>query len=303
MSKEARKLQKAFLIKEETEGFLANLEKLKTEDSVSKEQYESMKGDYDQRLTAATSEITALKVQFSRQLEEAKRDLDANKWELGKLETRFKVGELSLENYQSLDRKTRRKIEKMEGRIAELDRLIKAESFTDIAGYAAIPSQKAGRISVPEGAAFTEFITSGEEITTPRTKVLGLVGGLLLIISVFLKWIALGEFFGMSVSFSGSDLSGGIAAAGMICGLICIGAAFLAQPKARGIVYIGAGTLAIIVFLVTWFSGPSPSELGGLGEAMEEAIKEMIIIREGVYFYIISAIAVIIAGIVDFRRE
>ena len=36
---------------------------------------------------------------------------------------------------------------------------------------------------------------------------------------------------------------------------------------------------------------------------MEEAIKEMIVIREGVYFYVISAIAVIIAGIVDFRRE
>lgn len=295
MGQEVRKLQKAFLLKEEVEGFLANLEKLKTEGSIIQEQYESLKKDYDQRLTAVALEIPTLKVQLSHQLEEAKKDLDASRLELDKLEARYKVGEVSLKKYQSLERKTRQKIEKMESGIAELDKVIKAEFSADVADYAAIPGQKVGKISIPEGANFTEFITSREQITTPRTKVLGLVGGFLLFISVyFLKWVS---FFGFGVS--GSDLSGWIAAAGMICGPICIGAAFLAQPKARGLVYIGAGTLAIILLLLPVLSDLITSELGGLWEAM----KGMATIREGVYFYIISAIAVTIAGIVDFRRE
>ncbi len=292
MGQEVRKLQKAFLLKEEVEGFLANLEKLKTEGSIIQEQYESMKKDYDQRLTAVALEITTLKVQLSHQLEEAKKDLDASRLELDKPEARYKVGEVSLKKYQSLERKTRQKIEKMESGIAGLDKVIKAESSADVAGYAAILGQKVGKISIPEGATFTEFITSREQIMTPRTKVLGLVGGLLLIISVFfLKWMTIWGF-----GASGSDLSGWIAAAGMICGPICIGAAFLAQPKARGLVYIGAGTLAIILFLPVLSELITSEELGILGEAM-------VTIREGVYFYIISAIAVIIAGIVDFRRE
>jgi len=90
------------------------------EGSIIQEQYESMKKDYDQRLTAVALEITTLKVQLSHQLEEAKKDLDASRLELDKPEARYKVGEVSLKKYQSLERKTGRKIEKMESGIAEL---------------------------------------------------------------------------------------------------------------------------------------------------------------------------------------
>jgi len=123
MAGEAKKLQNALLVKEQIEGFLANLEKLKAEGSVAQEQYDLLKQDYDQRLKSAVSEVTTLKVHISQELEKNQKDSEAYKWELSKLEARYKVGELSLQNYTRVDHKLRRSIDEVESKIAELKRL------------------------------------------------------------------------------------------------------------------------------------------------------------------------------------
>jgi len=318
-----KKLQNALLAKEQIEGFLANLEKLNREGSVAQEQYDLLKQDYDQRLMSATSEVTALKVHISQELEKNQKDLEAYKWELSKLETRYKVGELSLQNYTGCDHKLRLSIDKTESKIAELKRLKEAESSSNIIGHMGVPivrgmstvseaqkkvaasvPQKAKEIktAIPQGLSFAGFVYPKEEIITPRTKLLELVGGFFLMISVFMKWISTVHIFGISWSFSGSDLSEAITAAGIICGIISIGTAFLAQPKARGILHIGMGAIAIIVFLAVWFSGPSLSELGEWGKLIEGTVKGMMVLREGVYLLIISAIAIIVGGLLDFKK-
>jgi hypothetical protein len=297
MGREARKLQEAFLLKEETKGFLANLEKLKKKGTVEQEQYDSIKSDYAQRLKEATTEITEIKVQLSQQLDDEKRERDNHKLELGNLETRFKVGELSLDSYQGQERKIRRKIEKIEDGMAELERLIKAKSSSGISEYADIParkkgkalSTKRGRTRASTGVASSGFISSAEEIFTPKTKVVGMIGGLLLFISVFLNWKSTGEYFGVSFGISGSDVSGAITAFGIICGLICIGTALLANSRARGVLYMVASALSILIFVVVWFSS--------------SILSEFEVVREGVFFYILPVVAIFIAGIVDFRRE
>ena len=301
MGRETKRLKEALLLKEETKGFLTNLEKLKRKGTVEQEQYDSIKADYQERLKAATSEITEIKVQLSQQLENEKKDRDNHKLELGNLETRFKVGELSLDSYQGQERKIKRKIEKIEEGMAELQRLIKAKSASDVSEYADVPAPKKSKAPsttrsrtrtktrVSPRITFTEFISSAEEITTPKTKVVGMIGGLLLFISVFLNWKSTGEYFGVSAGISGSEVSGAITAFGIICGLVCIGTALLAQPRARGVLYMLAGALSMLIFLVVWFS----SSILALFE----------VVREGVFFYILPVIAIFIAGVVDFRRE
>jgi len=67
--------------------------------------------------------------------------------------------------------------------------------------------------------------------------------------------------------------------------------------------YIGAGAVALITFLVIWLSGPSvPVELSEFGQSLQQELLEMVTIREGLYLYIASAIAIIASGVLSLRR-
>jgi len=141
-----------------------------------------------------------------------------------------------------------------------------------------------------------------EELASPRTRLLGLVGGLFLFIGVFMPWVSIGAF-GFATSIQGIDLSGHIGAAGIICGLLAIGAAFLAESGAKGFVHILVGAIPLIVLLiVSLVPSPSLGGLGAYGNLFEEMIKALTTIREGLVFYIAAAIAVICGGVFE-RRE
>jgi len=301
MAKAASKLLKSFLTKEELERFLANLETLKPEGTITEEQYDFLKEDYNKRLAAASSEIAQQKVELKSQLEDCQRSVATNKLEIERLSLRFKVGELPLEKYQSSDRKLRKRIDKTEAAIAELEKLLGANSSSDI-GILPTKSRKTGArgegFSIPEASSFMTFISSMEELISPRTRLLGLVGGLFLFISVFMPWASI-EAFGFSSTGSGLDLSGHLGAAGIICGLLAIGAAFLAESETKGFTHILVGAIPLIVLLIV--SLTTASDSGGLGE-YGWLIEGMVKIREGLVFYVIAAIAVISGGVFE-RRE
>jgi len=71
----AKDLKAAFEIVDANKGYLENLEKLKAEGSVPKEQYEVMKDEYSRRIPPAESEIKAIKSQLERELEASKKEL------------------------------------------------------------------------------------------------------------------------------------------------------------------------------------------------------------------------------------
>ncbi len=133
MAKETKKFAEAFAVKDEVEGFLTNLDKLKADGTITEQQHSTLKAEYDIRLNAALSEITRIKSAFKKQLETTQRDMETYKWELGKIEIKYKVGELPVGKYQSSDRKLRAKVEELERDTEELERLIKADSSADIA--------------------------------------------------------------------------------------------------------------------------------------------------------------------------
>ena len=71
MPGEADKLSRIFQIKEESEGYIANLEKLKSEGSVTPDIYSTLKSEYDQKLKASLSEIDRIKDEIKSSLTES----------------------------------------------------------------------------------------------------------------------------------------------------------------------------------------------------------------------------------------
>lgn len=162
-----------------------------------------------------------------------------------------------------------------------------------------------------------EFISSLEEVAEPRVKLMGLVGGFLLLISVFLPWESL-SYMIYSISFSGLSLSGVIGATGIIAGLLCILAVFLANTKATGMGHIAMGALALFVMLAVWFSQPT-IHYGGLPSGafpegfpkeewermireLEEGLSGIVHLQAGFFLYILSSIIVILGGLLELRE-
>jgi len=316
IGKEAKKLQDVFSLKEECETYLANLEELGQEDSVSQELYASMKENYQRRIAQATAEIARIKGGLTGELEDRQRHLEAYELELKRVSLRLKVGELSLDAYLPAERKLRRSLKETESEKEEIRRLLAAESSIEVQDYRGVPIQKIAapkiekarppreaKPEIPQARAFPSFVTSANQIATPRTRLLALIGGVVLIVSIFLKWVSTKAIFGISLAFSGSDLSTVIFVVAIACGIIALVTTFLAQSRHRGILCIAAGAVALIALLVVWLSGPSvPVELSEFGQSLQQELMEIMTIREGLYLYVISAIAVLVSGVLDSRR-
>jgi len=130
-SPESNALSKAFAVKDEVIGYLTNLTRLKADGVISEDQHASLRNEYEQRLHAANLEIARIKGDIKKRLETVTRDLETQRWELGKLEVKYKVGELPQDQYQSSDHKLRAEIERLEADSELLNRLIEASSSAD----------------------------------------------------------------------------------------------------------------------------------------------------------------------------
>ena len=133
MEKEKKSLARAFEAKEEVEGFLVKLERLRADESVPADQYEAIKEEYEQRLRSATDEIEAVRGQLGQQLEAKQAELDDERAKLDRLEIKQKVGELSTGDYENTSRELRARIEGLEGETADLRKLSEAGSSAEVA--------------------------------------------------------------------------------------------------------------------------------------------------------------------------
>ena len=101
MPGEAEKLSKAFQIKEECEGFIFNLENLKSEGSVTPDIYSSLKSEYDQKLKASLSEIDRIKDEIKSSLTKCLQEKEALIDDLTKLEIKYKANEITRSDYET----------------------------------------------------------------------------------------------------------------------------------------------------------------------------------------------------------
>ncbi len=341
MSENAEKLAEAFRARDEIEGFLANLVRLKADSAISEELYTATREDYNRRLDAAASDLARIKSELKQELDNSQQEIETvHRIELGKLDVKYKVGELSQEEYQASDKKLRTRIKELEQYCKELTRLIEANSVADIDVIAekpeaappeplpvsepeppaevapepqeiAQPEQPAYEAEIPAGAdteikktepgppgpsLASKVASAIKNLLTPWTKILAIVGGILLLVSVFMPWIASVESFRTEFgSQSGASISGILWVVGIICGLIVIGTAFLPAPGVRGTVLIIIGVIALFALPAVIITGILPLLRGHGG--ME------FVIREGIYVWLIAVVMLFIAGPIELKNR
>lgn len=297
-----KRLRVAFSKKEKAEKLLSNLENLKKEENIDNDQYEVLKSQYASLLEEGKSEISAIKDELIRTLEASREDLEAFTQELKNLQVRIKVGELPAAQYEARVQKTRSKIENLKKKITETEKLLQASSSAEVGGFINVQLGRKQSVSIMprELISSIEFVSSFEEIIEPKTKLIGLISGVLLFISVFLPWVSLASV-GFSISYSGIALSGALGAIGIIASLGCVLATLVATPNVRGIAHISMGALALLVMLAIWFSQPTISTQG-VPKEYWEGMERFVRTGVGFYLYIISSIAVVLGGILEVRE-
>lgn len=171
MGKEEKELQRAYSKKEKNEKLLSKLEKLREDGSVTDEQYESMESNYTRIINEATSAIEQIKNGLARDIESEEKTLETYKQELKNQEARFKVGELSAEDYQKSEQKARSKIERAQAKVSELERLRDSNSSTDVGGYVE-PGGDKGAKAVSAGGGLPAL----EDIIANKKILFGIIG-------------------------------------------------------------------------------------------------------------------------------
>ena len=126
------KLKAAFSAKERAEIFLTNLDKLKEENSIGDAQYRVLKIEYTQMREDALSKVNTIKAYAKKEIEDKTSKLNVLKQELGYLEARLKVGQMSANTYLYKEKGPRQKLTALEKIISELQAILDASSSAEI---------------------------------------------------------------------------------------------------------------------------------------------------------------------------
>jgi hypothetical protein len=318
VTKKTKKLVATLVKRDQVAGFLSNLEKLGADGSVSEGHYALIRREYEQRVEAASSEIERLKGELKRQLEIARRDIQVYEWELGKVELRYKAGELTLEKYRNSERKLRGARDKLEEQCEEYARLIAAGSSADcgevaveavtVAGVSArlsrisaslseirLPRVKLPRAKRPQLPSLSERAAAQGGMLKPRSRLVGLIAGGLLIISLLLPWLAPTEALGSGLSsIPGRYISPVILVGGIACGVIVMVASLFLGSGVRGAVHIAMGLTAPGILLALIVTGLLP---------LTDYVLTLVVVREGLYLYVAASLMLIVTGLVERRQR
>ena len=313
MAKDVKGFATALAAKDEILGFMINLEKLKADGSITGEQYTMGQEEYEGRLKATVAEIDRMKGGFKKELEAKQQEIEAQRFEIGKLEARYKVGELTPEKYQSADRKLRDNIGRLEREAEELDRLIQARSAADVgvapekapiatavpsAPETESPTAETGlpQVSAAEPAPVSSAAPSARGFLAQRFRLIALIAAVLLLLSIRLPWIAASELLGADLGAEpGMSVSLIAGSVGFLCGLVAVGITFLRSPKARGTVHtlMGAAVLATLAAVVA--TGDFP--------LLDETFRSLIVVREGLVLYTVAAVGLVVAGPLERKQR
>jgi len=294
-------------------GFLSKLEGLKADGSVTAEQYNMAQADYAQRIESATNRIEELRPQIEEQLDEVRRSLESHRSELGKLEARFKVQEIPLTKLQSDGVQHRRAIRVLQEQEKQLTALVDAESAEGLA--VAEPSASpvetpkrtppaTRRVEEPalvretpayETPAYEAPETREGAIPRSPLRIAGLVAAALLLLSVFLAWVAPTEALGTTAGADPGVLVSFLAGlAGLVCGLGAIGFAFIPRKRLRAALLLVAGLAALGALVAAILLEEIP--------LLNSYFRELVVMREGFFVYIAAAATLAVLGILQMRR-
>jgi hypothetical protein len=306
MASESEELYEALATRDKVRGYLSNLERLRTEGSVTEEQYATAKNEYIGQESAASSAIDSLKAQLKPRLDGIERELADARFQLGSFETRLRVGEITQAKHDAEHRKLGTQIEALEASREELANLLAAEMAPARQVHSAVATKPSKLPATEETAPKKRALPprepdesrprfSAKGIAESKPRLVALVCSVLLLVSVRLAWLGPSDMMA-----SGTPPTPGVATsffvgiAGLFGGLVAIGVAFVSSGRARGIVHICLGIFAI-------------AALGagiGLGELPlhNSYFRALIVLREGFFVYVAMGIALVVLGIIE-KRE
>jgi hypothetical protein len=126
------KLVEAFTEKEKAEIYLFNLDKLKQENSIEENFYNTLKTEYLKIRDQAISKIDSIKAEIQKKLDARMHELAVNQLNFKYLEVRHKVGEISDSAFNNKSREPLKKVENLEKMVKELKTLVNSTGTTDI---------------------------------------------------------------------------------------------------------------------------------------------------------------------------
>jgi hypothetical protein len=127
-----KELRLAFLNKEKAELFISNLERLFTDKTVNETSYNILKSEYAANLQHAQLKVDQIKQELNKRLALKTRELDIYKQELANLDARFKVGQLSADEFIKLTKNPDKKINYLEDQISQMNSLISSQHSSEI---------------------------------------------------------------------------------------------------------------------------------------------------------------------------
>lgn len=129
----------------------------------------------------------------------------------------------------------------------------------------------------------------------PRSRLVGLIAGGLLIISLLLPWLAPTEALGSGLSsIPGRYISPVILVGGIACGVIVMVASLFLGSGVRGAVHIAMGLTAPGILLALIVTGLLP---------LTDYVLTLVVVREGLYLYVAASLMLIVTGLVERRQR
>jgi hypothetical protein len=319
MSETTERLIEAFSNKNSIETYIANLEQLKANGSITEDEYVSVSDEYYERLGLATSGIVQLKNELKKELEVTRGELAVRRRELAMLETRHKIGELSAEQYKESEKELAPRVAKLDRDAIELDTLINANSLAEIGALSGAERKAAPErtYSGPSGVPTRDKVPQKdkkilkkepprEKVKEPRTPVdtaqavksfskswvrLLMAGcGVFLLASAFLPWISASEKLGAGYgSSSGMNVSVILGIAVLICGIIAVITAVLLSGTKNRIIQIILGCIAVAAIVFVIVTGRLP--------LLSELARSFMVLNAGFYLCVIASVIMLATGI------
>jgi hypothetical protein len=295
MIKEAGDLYSALLSKEKTQSSLSSLEQLKANGAIGASKYVKKKTAYQNEMIRSVSAIATRKNKLREQMQLARNRLSDLKASIDQINAKFTSGKMPPTRYQSGLAILTEKQQSIRDEIEVVNRLLLVKSSQEVAiikgkiGYGMLVATSA----VQAGGFPIRLITR-------PAKICGLIGGILLIISIFLPWLSVRPGITWTdIAVLGVGLSLFLTAAGLFGGLISIATALFTRIRWWGVIEMVVGIAGCIALLTTW-----SLTSGGLNnqEVEQEIMRQLIktaVLREGFYLFILGAILCITSGLLE----
>jgi hypothetical protein len=131
------KLQEEFIKKERAEIYLLNLEKMKSENSLPEDFYESLKSQYSRERTEAVDRIGILKADIRKKINDFNEKLALARLNYKYYEVKHKVGQLSEDEFSKQSKEPWRRVDNLEKTLELLNIQVAATASSDLEAPAA----------------------------------------------------------------------------------------------------------------------------------------------------------------------